>query len=80
MTMNCEADVSGNYPEGVHDSDFNDDPDGLDAEEEDDDPEYWTCAFPDKCLMPSFPHTRDECYTVEDAEDYYRNEEGIENL
>lgn len=36
---------------------------------EDDDPEdAWECAFPDRCLMPSYDHRRSECYDAEMAE------------
>ena len=42
-----------------------------------DDQEDWECAYPDKCLMPSPLHHRSECYTVQDAEAYYAEVEGI---
>ena len=32
----------------------------------------WTCAFPDKCLMPG-EHTRSECHTAEMYEEYVRD-------
>lgn len=65
--------MAGNYPAGVTDDDpyFTDE---SEPEDEEDDPEYWTCAFPDRCLMPS-DHSRDECHTVEDAEQYYADME-----
>jgi hypothetical protein len=40
----------------------------------------WECAYPDKCLMPSPVHLRSECHTVEDAEAYYTEVEGIKNV
>lgn len=43
-----------------------------------DDDEQWMCAYPDKCLMPSPDHHRSECYTVEDAEAYYAEAEGLQ--
>jgi hypothetical protein len=50
----------------------------LDAlDERVDDDEDWECAYPDKCLMPSPLHHRSECYTVEDAEAYYAEVEGV---
>jgi hypothetical protein len=33
-------------------------------DEEDDEREKWTCAFPERCLMPG-EHMRSECHTVE---------------
>jgi hypothetical protein len=32
----------------------------------------WTCAFPDRCLMPG-EHLRWECYTREMAEEWERD-------
>jgi hypothetical protein len=42
----------------------------VDFEDPIDEEEFWTCCYPDRCLMPG-AHTRDECHTVEDAEAYY---------
>lgn len=44
-----------------------------------DDEEDWECAYPDQCLMPSPTHHRSECYTVEDAESYYPEMEGLKS-
>lgn len=57
-------------------------PDGINCDDcadegMEDDQEDWECAFPDECLMPSPLHHRSECYTVEDAEAYYAEVEGI---
>lgn len=49
--------------------DYDGDFDELNDEDE------WECAYPDKCLMPSPLHQRNECYTVEDLEEYYREME-----
>jgi hypothetical protein len=43
---------------------------GIDEVDREDDDDHWECVYPGKCLMP-FPHCRDECHTVEDAEAYY---------
>lgn len=42
-----------------------------------DDEEDWECAYPGKCLMPGMGHHRSECHTVEDAEAYYAENEGL---
>lgn len=34
------------------------------------DDDGWGCEFGDRCLMPSYNHRRDECYTVEMAEEW----------
>lgn len=47
-----------------------------DFEDPIDDEELWTCCSPEKCLMPG-AHMRGECHTVEDAEAYYAEVEGI---
>lgn len=60
-------------PDGISCDDC--DEDQLEALAEDD--EQWECAYPGKCLMPSPDHHRSECYTVEDAEAYYAEVEGI---
>ena len=49
--------------------------DSRDTEDEEDE-DHWTCLYPGKCLMPAF-HCRDECHTVEDAEAYYAEMEGV---
>ena len=36
--------------------------------------EEFGCHFPDRCCMPG-PHFSSECYSAEDAEEYYRGEE-----
>lgn len=64
------------YPPGVTDSDphFTDE---TGYEDDEDDQEDWECAFPGQCLMPDPLHHRSECHTVEDAEAYYTEVEGI---
>lgn len=40
--------------------------------EQDDDDDYWDCAYPGECLMGYTNHMRHECYTVEDMEEMGR--------
>lgn len=68
FAYDCEHGI----PHGINCDDCADE--GL---EDCDDDEEWECAFPDRCLMPSPLHSRSECYTVEDAEAYYAEVEGI---
>ena len=32
--------------------------------------ERWSCLFGEACLCPHWPHTQDECFTLEMAEAY----------
>lgn len=45
-----------------------DDEDWEDERDPDWDDDEWECEFGERCLMPSFIHRRDECYTVEMAQ------------
>lgn len=46
-------------------------------DDDEDDEEEWECAYPGECLMPGLGHHRSECYTAEDMEAYYAEQEGI---
>jgi len=39
-----------------------------DAERDFSDEDEWECQFPERCLMPSVDHRRDECFDLEMAE------------
>lgn len=56
------------------DRDPDDDEEGI---EDDAEADQWECAYPGACLMPSPDHRRSECYTIEDAEAYYSEVEGV---
>ncbi len=50
-----------------------DEDDWQDADESrvsDDDDDEWACEFGERCLMPGYFHRRDECHTVEMAEQW----------
>lgn len=50
-----------------------DEVDLFDAYEfDEEDPEKWTCAYPNECIIPDPHHPRSECCTAEDMEQMYK--------